>query len=335
MGFAAVVASVIGGPGFAHAAMGRPRRGALWLACVAVAGALSSQLIWFLYVMLVALLGGLVDAFVLAYRAGPDREFRWIRATSVAMFITSITAALALRWFVVESYKMPSSSMHPTLAIGDHILVDKLGSPERGDLIVFRYPCDPDRDYVKRLIARGGDTVEVRCNVVYVNGVAIPNTRVDGACSYRDYDERDGAWFSRQCSRYREIHAGHTYDVFHDAERPARDLTPPPAGDRRDFPLRDVGMPPSCSAGGTAVAGLDEVLGALVDTHPEATGCAREQHYVVPPGHVFVLGDNRYNSNDSRVWGGVPEAYIKGRVTGIWGTRSPDGWSLSRIGSVQ
>src|SRR5207342_435612 len=95
----------------------------------------------------------------------------------------------------------------------------------RGEVIVFQYPCDMERDYIKRVIALENDTVEVRCNVVYVNGKAIPATMVqDGEhCSYKDYDEQNDRWYVRQCSRYREVVDGKSHDTFHDAERPLRD----------------------------------------------------------------------------------------------------------------
>ena len=121
----------------------------------------------------------------------------------------AILIALALRAFVIEAFKIPSSSMYPTLEIGDHIFVNKfiygvripwtndevLRAPRpaarRGDRV--QYPCDTDRDYIKRVVALAGDTVEVRCNVVYVNGKAIPTQDGRGrrALPYKDYDERD------------------------------------------------------------------------------------------------------------------------------------------------
>src|SRR6185369_8965501 len=163
----------------------------------------------------------------------------------------AILIALALRAFVIEAFKIPSSSMYPTLEIGDHIFVNKfiygvripythtkfleLRGPRRGELIVFIYPCDPDRDYIKRVVALAGDSVEVRCNIVYVNGVAVPSKMLLSGeqCKYKDYDEHDNRWFERQCSRYQETVNGHTYDTFHDPDRPQRDQriaegNPPP-----------------------------------------------------------------------------------------------------------
>ena len=151
----------------------------------------------------------------------------------------AILIALALRAFVIEAFKIPSSSMYPTLEIGDHIFVNKfiygvripwtntklfeLRKPRRGEVIVFMQPCTPDRDYIKRVVALENDTVEVRCNVLYVNGTAVPNAYIDGDCQYQDYDEYTHTWSTRYCSRYRETVDGLAYDVFHDAERPARD----------------------------------------------------------------------------------------------------------------
>src|SRR4051794_41028676 len=151
----------------------------------------------------------------------------------------AILIALALRAFVVEAFKIPSSSMYPTVEIGDHIFVNKFiygvripwtstklfeRSPERGEVIVFIYPCAPERDFIKRVIALGGDTVEVRCNVVYVNGKAVPNRLVEGeTCTYKDHDEETDKWYAKKCSRYRETVDGHAHDTFHDVDRPARD----------------------------------------------------------------------------------------------------------------
>lgn len=275
----------------------------------------------------------------------------------------AVLIALALRAFVIEAFKIPSSSMYPTLEIGDHIFVNKfiygvripwtrvklleLRAPKRGEVIVFIYPCDPERDYIKRVVALGGDTVEVRCNIVYVNGVAVPSKMVEGdTCQYEDYDERDDHWFPKSCSRYEETVNGTPYDTFHDADRPARDqklaqgvLT---QGDSRDFPQRGA-PPPSCSQSDDAskAAAIDQVRGKIVETKPEsqAKTCDAQLHYIVPPGHIFAMGDNRNNSNDSRVWGSVPIENIKGKALFIWLSYSywgPTEWGgirWDRIGS--
>jgi signal peptidase I len=278
----------------------------------------------------------------------------------------AILIALALRAFVVEAFKIPSSSMYPTLEIGDHIFVNKfiygvrvpmtnvklfeLRRPKRGEVIVFVYPCDEDRDYIKRVVALPEDTVEVRCNMVYVNGAAVPAqmTQSGDTCSYRDHDETDNHWFTRQCSRYRETAADLSYDTYHDVDRPARDERtaqgdPPPSGDARDFPDRTSPFAPSCarSDDGARSRSAEQVKGKIVETKPAAvaTPCEPQLHYVVPPGHVFVMGDNRNNSNDSRVWGAVPIENIKGKALFMWLSYehwSPFDWSgirWDRIGN--
>jgi len=237
---------------------------------------------------------------------------------------------------VIEAFKIPSSSMYPTLEIGDHIFVNKflyglhipytniklleLRGPRRGEVIVFTYPCNEDRDYIKRVVALAGDTVEVRCNVVFVNGKPVPSAVTAAAFGYDDYDEDVDRWYHRQCSRYRETVAGHSYETFHDPERPARDAAiakqqEPPQGDEHDFPHRGE-APPSCTEGKP----VPQVMGKLVDTKSEAIAkpCEPQLHYVVPDDHVFVMGDNRNNSNDSRAWGSVPIEKIKGKALFIW-----------------
>lgn len=82
--------------------------------------------------------------------------------------------ALVLRAFVVQAFWIPSGSMIPTLMPGDRVMVAKFwyrfAEPKRGQIVVFRYPLDPTRDFVKRLIALPGETVEIKNGVVYING---------------------------------------------------------------------------------------------------------------------------------------------------------------------
>jgi signal peptidase I len=100
--------------------------------------------------------------------------------------ITALILALIIRAYVIQAFKIPSGSMVQTLLIGDHILVTKFvygtnlpfsdkkilvfKKPQRGDIVVFKYPKDPSRDFIKRVIAVGGDVVEGRNKRVYVNG---------------------------------------------------------------------------------------------------------------------------------------------------------------------
>ena len=256
----------------------------------------------------------------------------------------AVVIAVALRAIIAEPFKIPSSSMYPTLEINDHILVNRLAygarlplttrmlwrwrEPRRGDVIVFVQPCTPDRDYIKRVIATAAQSVEVRCNVVYVDGEPVDHHLVRGeGCSYDDQPEDSTRWFTRRCSEYAERVAGHAYHTFHDPDGPERDerrasqgdLTTP---DRNDFPRRDGGqLPPSCAAAAElapAAAESNQQPGKLVVSRELAGACEPQIHYVVPEGHVFVMGDNRDSSRDSRSWGSVPIENIIGRAQLIW-----------------
>jgi signal peptidase I len=266
---------------------------------------------------LVVVIGCAIDTFIQAYRE--DTRLRILSPWPWLVIASQIALAVVLRLYVVEAFKITSSSMYPTLQIGDHALVDKVTryfhAPGRGDVVVFVYPCEPSRDFVKRVAAVGGDTVEMRCNVLYVNGEPTPTTLVDEHGAYQDYDELTDHWMNRTCSAYRETVDGHAYEIYDDPERPTRGASP----GMRDFPKRGD-SPPSCGRSMESASAQDQTLGKLVETKSEDTAkpCDPQLDFVVPDGELFVLGDNRYNSNDSRIWGTVPLANVKGLVRTIW-----------------
>lgn len=107
----------------------------------------------------------------------------------VESLVIAAIIAFFVRSFFIQAFKIPSSSMEPTLLVGDHLLVNRLnyvvkipftdkiilttGAPKKNDVIVFRYPVDPGKDFIKRVIATEDDTVEMRNKVIYINGSRI------------------------------------------------------------------------------------------------------------------------------------------------------------------
>jgi signal peptidase I len=105
---------------------------------------------------------------------------------NIEALVIAVLLALFIRTFVVQAFKIPSGSMKQTLQIGDHILVNKfiygvkipfsnktlipIKAPKQGDIVVFKFPDDPSKDYIKRVIAVAGDVVEIRAKKVFING---------------------------------------------------------------------------------------------------------------------------------------------------------------------
>ena len=127
----------------------------------------------------------------------------WVESIAIALVL-----ALLIRAFVVQAFKIPSGSMIPTFLVGDRIFVNKfiygarvpftdirlpaLREPKRGDIIVFRSPEDKKKDFVKRLIASGGETVEIRDGTIYIDGKAIEGPAILSSIYYYNRGDYGG-----------------------------------------------------------------------------------------------------------------------------------------------
>jgi signal peptidase I len=190
----------------------------------------------------------------------------------IEAIIIALVLALFIRGFVVQAFKIPSGSMIPTLLVGDHILVSKFiygirnpftGSvlvpvkePERFDIVVFKYPINPDQDFIKRIIGLPGDQIEVIDKKVYVNGKLL-----------------------------QDDHGVNNSDLVLARGASARDNFGP---------------------------------------------------VTVPPQSLFVMGDNRDNSHDSRFWGFVDFKNLKGKAFILYWSWDTDNIAVRwrRLGKV-
>ena len=232
-----------------------------------------------------------------------QRHFGPVRKGAVRQYVESIgkavLIALVLRIFVIEAFKIPSGSMYPTLVIGDHLFVAKFSygirlpfinyqlwqaaTPQRGDVIVFNSPREPDKDLIKRVVGVPGDTIRVIDEQVEINGQLQPRKLVSNDYFHWDYhdpetDPQPWGWFPVEHQElYTEDLPGKTHELLQE---------------------------------------------------PYARPRPTQGPFVVPKDSVFVMGDNRDNSADSRYYGGwyVPYGNIKGKAMIIWLSVGKGGW---------
>ena len=241
-------------------------------------------------------------------RVEGEEEPWWIEYPK--SFFPVILIVFLLRSFLVEPFKIPSSSMRPTLEVGDFILVNKftygirlpivekkiidINQPQRGDVLVFRYPLDPSLDYIKRVIGVPGDEVTYRNKQLIINGTP-QALKPDGSYSYLE-----GTLAFVTTQRFQETIGDRTHDVAHLTDAP-----PVRMGGVRTFPGRE-----NC-------------------VYNESGFTCR-----VPTGSYFMMGDNRDNSEDSRYWGFVPDDHIRGKAFFIWWNWDDvSSFAFKRIGS--
>ncbi len=235
----------------------------------------------------------LLDKFVLKSRRRPDaKEPWWVEYPK--SFFPVILAVFVLRSFLVEPFKIPSGSMIPTLMIGDFILVNKftygirlpvanvkiveIGSPQRGEVMVFRFPENPSLDYIKRVVGVPGDDIVYHNKRLTVNGAPV------AVESEQDYSYLESGLNYISAKRFREQLGSHAHSIIMNADAP-----PVQIAGVRPFPYRE-----NC------------------EYNEEGFRCK------VPAGHYFMMGDNRDSSSDSRYWGFVPDANIVGKAFLIW-----------------
>ncbi|QPG06577.1 signal peptidase I [Salinimonas marina] len=236
-----------------------------------------------------------------------------------------IAFVLVLRSFLYEPFQIPSGSMMPTLLVGDFILVEKYsyglkdpvarhkfletGTPERGDIVVFKYPESPNIDYIKRVVGLPGDTVVYQDKQLFIK----PKCNGDNQTQCNklrpvplEFKSR-GEFVQRMAPllRFTEDLGATPHDI----------LRHPTRTDRTDRYYAQPGN--------------------------------RSGQWLVPEDQYFVMGDNRDNSRDSRFWGFVPDANLVGQAVAIWisfefernaedliPTWVPTGIRFNRIGGI-
>jgi signal peptidase I len=236
-----------------------------------------------------------------AIEAAILRQPTWVEYSG--SFFPVIALVFVLRSFLFEPFKIPSSSMVPTLLVGDLILVNKfdygirlpvlnkkiieVGNPQRGDVMVFKYPKDMSQDYIKRVIGVPGDRITYENKRLTVNGKPVEYEAMD------DYLDDEHPVYHKQ---YREKLPNVTHRILNTEGARTINLS---AVD--EFPLHE-----NCNY-----------------SYDKFT-C------VVPEGNYFMMGDNRDNSADSRYWGFVPDRNIVGKAVVVWMNFG----NLKRIGGI-
>ena len=252
-----------------------------------------------------------------------DPQLPWLVDTAQQIFPV-IAFVMVLRSFLYEPFQIPSGSMMPTLLVGDFILVEKftyglkdpvarnkfweLGTPERGDVVVFKYPPNPSLDYIKRVVGLPGDTVVYRNKQVFIKRACDKAEDCQALTPVDLKFETSGeAYFNfTPLEKFTEQLGEASHQIYRTANRT----------NRTSAYYQQPGTQPN--------------------------------EWIVPQGEYFVMGDNRDNSLDGRFWGFVPDENLVGKAVAIWISfefdRVPSSWvpgwiptdiRFSRVGGIE
>lgn len=254
----------------------------------------------------------LAEAGIAGLPEAEQAQLPWLVDTAQQTF-PIIAFVLVLRSFLYEPFQIPSGSMMPTLLVGDFILVEKftyglkdpvarnkfvdIGAPDRGDIVVFKYPLNQNLDYIKRVVGLPGDTIVYRNKEIYLKPACDSQP-----CPQMQKVEQafigPGKFLGhglKPLAHYQETLGSVEHEIFTD---------PVVANDPRRY--------------------------------YQQPGTARDE-WIVPEDHYFVMGDNRDNSEDSRYWGFVSDDNLVGKAVAIWISfefdREPSSWVPSWIPS--
>ncbi len=254
------------------------------------------------------------------------------KRNAIIVFIDSIwvvvVVALMIRFFVLESFRVPTGSMVPSIYIGDMLFVNKfvygfsppftkwhilqLNKPKRGDVLVFIYPKNEKMEFVKRVIGEPGDKIKITPTNIFVNNKPM-KLKFDKIFTFTD-----SRGIKRKVFKFLETNSENkTYSVLY-------------VNKDTHFSGYDwIGYTPD----GEEVFS-EQLQSTFKETFPNPKNhIAFNKEFIVPKNHLFVMGDDRSFSLDSRYWGFVPLKNIKGRASFVWfSVNSSEGIHWERIG---
>lgn len=259
----------------------------------------------------------------------------------LSSFFPILLIVMSIRSFLYEPFQIPSGSMMPTLLIGDFILVKKFaygikdpiyqknilktGTPNRGDIVVFKYPKNPNIYYIKRIIGIPGDKIFYDFFSKQLTIISHYNSREKSEKISVEYSNFKSSSIMQTFTQNKE---GKTYSSFYRS---------------REYKDRRTGL--RLIVRKEFIEELSHQIMILPFAVDELKAYYHQPSYplatwVVPENKYFVMGDNRDNSADSRYWGFVPENNLVGKAVSIWMSveRRQDGWPTSirfkRIGLI-